>query len=139
MIVTSGFHDVGDFNRKFDLPAVPRPPNHEWTTPHLIDENTFLYRLGFLLEELHELQLAYQHRDLPGVADALVDLAYVVYGTAHFMGLPWDALWAEVQRANLAKTPKVGTKRGHRFDVGKPPDWAPPDVAGVLRRAGWSG
>ena len=35
--------------------------------------------------------------------DALIDLTYVAMGTAYMMGLPWQDLWDEVQRANMSK------------------------------------
>jgi hypothetical protein len=41
--------------------------------------------------------------DLPKIADALVDLVYVALGTAHLHRLPWEALFTEVQRANVTK------------------------------------
>lgn len=129
------FSDVGDFHRKFDLEAVPseRPPR--LITPELQE-----FRLKFLQEELDELQLGYEQQDLEKIADALVDLVYVALGTAHLHGLPWGALWAEVQRANISKvraTHASQSLRGSTFDVVKPPGWRPPNVRQVLEHHGW--
>ena len=133
------FKDVGAFHRKFELPSWPTAPG-----PALPSMDVVEFRVGFLREELRELIVAFSRDDLPGAADALVDLVYVALGTAHLMGLPFNALWTEVQRANLAKERAAGaadprSRRGHALDVVKPPGWQPPDVAGVLRAHGWKG
>lgn len=128
---TSNHFDVWCFNCKFDL---PRPK-----TPQLLDSYTFHFREGFLREELDEFYTAHQHADLAGAADALVDLVYVALGTAIMMGLPWQALWDEVQRANMSKVRAASaedSKRGSTLDVVKPPGWVAPDISAVLRRAG---
>lgn len=126
------FDDVGDFHRKFDLPAVPE------TAPGTVTPDAFLFRYLFLLEELHETGRAYARGDLPATLDGLVDLVYVALGTAHLLGLPFDAAWAEVHAANLAKERASGaddrrSQRAHALDVVKPPGWQPPDLARVLR------
>lgn len=70
--------------------------------------------------------------DLEALADACADLDYVVEGTRLRFGLPRVALAREVHRSNMAK------KGGEYVDgkLQKPPNWTPPDIAGVLRRAG---
>ncbi len=135
--MTSYYDDVRKFNKKFDLDCHGLSP---MAKPRLLDKGTTIYRLKFLLEELSEFSHACNIDDMPGAADALVDLVYVALGTAHFMGLPFDELWAEVQRANMQKeraTDPSQSKRGSALDVIKPNDWRPPDIAGVLRAAGW--
>lgn len=123
--------DVVHFNVRFGLPAP--------TTPQLLDETTQLYRENFLLEELDEFAEAYRAGNLTDAADALVDLVYVALGTAVMMGLPWQQLWDEVQRANMSKVRATSvdeSKRGSTLDVVKPPGWVAPDISAVLRRAG---
>ena len=125
----SNFADVVAFSRKFGL-AAPEGPT-------LLDAETAEYRRRFLHEELDEYVLAYQSGDLAGAADALVDLVYVALGTAYLMGLPWQELWDEVQRANMAKRRAISadeSKRGSKLDVVKPVGWTPPDIEGVLSR-----
>lgn len=78
--------------------------------------------------------------DLPGAADALVDLAYIVHGTAIAHGVPWRALFDEVHAANMRKVRVVSaedSKHGHKADIKKPPGWQPPDVFEVLHAHGW--
>ena len=129
------FDDVRKFHEKFGLP---------WTgdgkTPvSLMKTGEFWYRYNFLKEELKEFEDAWNEGDLPKAADAIADLVWVALGTAHHMGIPFDAVWAEVVRANMAKVRASGaddprSTRKNAFDVVKPADWVPPDVEGVLKK-----
>lgn len=116
------------FHDKFGMPTV--------SYPQLLDEDLMDFRVRFMAEEFQEIKDAYEEGDLAKVADGLVDLVYVAMGTAELMGLPWDELWAEVQRANMSKRrvkrPDEGP-RGSIYDVVKPDDWCPPDIEGVLK------
>src|SRR3546814_5926129 len=76
-------------------------------------------------------------QNLAQQADALVDLVYVALGTAVMLGLPWDWLWNDVQRANMAKVRGM-TKRGHAVDVTKPPGWQGPQNQRILDLAGYN-
>jgi predicted HAD superfamily Cof-like phosphohydrolase len=130
------FEAVGEFNFKFKLPVTD-----ETTVPGMISDETFLYRLQHLHEELQELCKAHRGRDLAGIADALADLVYVALGTAHFYHLPFDAVFAEVQRANMEKERATSakderSKRASAFDIVKPVGWMPPDLKKVLQKAG---
>lgn len=131
------FSDVLAFHYKFDV----RTPNSH--RPHLPAREVMEYRLRFLQEELDELKKSVANEDLPGALDALVDLNYVSYGTAIFMGITpacWEEAWNEVQRANMEKrraSRADDSKRGHELDVVKPKDWRGPDLVSVLRRHGW--
>jgi predicted HAD superfamily Cof-like phosphohydrolase len=124
----SNYTDVVAFHRKYQVPCA--------TEPSLLDASTMNYRVGFLQEELTELTYSYGNDDLEGCADALVDLVYVALGTALMMGLPWEKLWDEVQRANmtkrLAKPDGSDSKRGNPLDVVKPPGWVGPDHSSAL-------
>ena len=141
----SNFDDVGDFHRKFDLPSVPAGGGGAVPT-HVegFDESLYQFRLKFLKEELRELERGWRAGDLPQVADALLDLVYVAMGTAQLLGLPWQELWDEVQRANMSKVRAStadesarATGRGHASDVLKPPNFVPPDIAGILMHRGF--
>jgi predicted HAD superfamily Cof-like phosphohydrolase len=70
---------------------------------------------------------------LPEVADALADLAFVTIGANDVWGIPGDAVWEEVCRANMAKL--GGPKDPVSGKALKPAGWTPPDIEGVLRRA----
>ena len=124
----SNFEDVKAFHEKYQVPCS--------TVPALLDAKTMDYRMKFLEEELGELALSYEDGNIEGCADALVDLVYVAMGTACMMGLPWERLWDEVQRANmskrLAKPDGSDSKRKNPLDVVKPPGWVGPDHSGAL-------
>lgn len=129
------FSDVGAFHAKMGLPVAGS------AEPRALSYSEFKYRRDFLIEELMEFMEAYYDRDVAQMGDALVDLVYVALGTAHYMGLPFEELWAEVQRANMAKRrwqegdavkPRAAGVPG--LDVIKPPGWVGPDVEGVIAR-----
>lgn len=119
--------DVLAFNKKFNVPMSP--------VPALLCDELFRYRFQFLCEELMEFKSACYVSDLCDAADALIDLVYVAHGTALMMGLPWEQLWAEVQKKNMLKIAtrrKEDSKRGSVYDVTKPDDWTPPDHKSIL-------
>lgn len=132
----TNFEDVGDFHERMGLPRATGAEPH---APTLLGADAFRYRVNFMFEELREFIEAHAAGDLVGCADALADLVYVALGTAHFMGLPFDEVWAEVQRSNMEKRPwREGDPVKPRasataFEVVKPAGWTPPDVAGVVR------
>ncbi len=150
----SNFHDVGRFHEKFGLDnctfgnygpynyhklagnaktleeASRVPPNKE-----LME-----FRLNFMKEELEEFEKGFEAQDLEKMFDSLLDLAYVVFGTAHLLGFPWQHGWSVVQQANMAKKRAESadeSRRGSTFDVVKPEGWAAPDIKGVLRTHGF--
>jgi len=136
----TNFRDVGDFHHKFDLDHTSCSHAASNVGPRDVTRDLVDFRVRFLHEELTELMTAIDQRDTPGIADALVDLVYVALGTAHLFGFPWEELWDEVQRANMAKeraTSAAASKRSSAFDVINPEGWTPPDIAGVLRAHGW--
>lgn len=152
------FDDVGAFHDRFDL---PHAHDDEGLPPAPLAPDVLSYRIAFMIEELAEFcasqgasdtasrlrevealikemapEVAEEGvvpaRGLADGADALADLVYVALGTAHLMRLPFDAVWAEVQRANMAKERATGaddprSKRRHSLDVVKPPGWKAPD------------
>lgn len=114
--------DVRAFHEKMMVPMSPKPA--------LLDLDGFNYRFKFLQEELDELGEGFEEGDLDKVADSLADLVYVAVGTALMMGIPWQSVWARVQRANmtkrLAKPDGSDSKRGNPLDVIKPEDFVAP-------------
>lgn len=87
------------------------------------------------LAEAHaRLLVAFDTGDLVAVAHELADLVYVAYGSAHSMGIPLDAVLAEVHRANMSKFGADG-RPVLREDgkVLKSEHYVRPDVERVLR------
>ena len=98
-------------------------------SPELVDHKTAMLRLKLILEEYEELEDAQAEGYLVGVADALSDILYVVYGAAHAFGIPIDECFEEVHNSNMSKLGADG-KPIFRADgkVLKGPDFYEPDL-----------
>lgn len=159
--------NIIDFSKKFF-------PNKTPTQPSMLDRETVEMRIKFLGEELIELADAFGYRvfishenrplrpeekpldkmhlvrvpskkvDPEGVLDALVDLQYVLLGTANFLGFfkkyeglertLFESAWRRVHYANMRKErAERPTKRGTTFDVVKPKGWSPPYLNDLVR------
>src|SRR5690349_21359929 len=90
-------------------------------------------RLALIDEEVSELHKAVEAGDLVEVADALADIAYVVYGAALTFGVDLDAVLTEVHRSNMSKLAADG-RPIYRADgkILKGPNFFRPNIAGVL-------
>jgi predicted HAD superfamily Cof-like phosphohydrolase len=117
------FAAVLEFHRRFGIAVGERPS--------IPDAATVELRRRLIGEELAEYDAAVSAGDLTEVADALADLAYVIYGAAVSFGIDLRPVFAEVHRTNMAK---VGG--GERADgkVLKPEGWEPPEIAPLLER-----
>ena len=65
-------------------------------------------RVDLIEEELKELKLAIQTKDLKETADALTDILYVTYGAGHAFGVNLDKCFEEVQNSNMSKLGEDG-------------------------------
>lgn len=94
-------------------------------------------RCALIEEEAREFRDALEADDIVGVADAIADLLYVVYGAARTFGIPVREVFAEVHRSNMTKLDENG-KAILRADgkVMKGPNYSPPDLLPLLRSAG---
>lgn len=135
------FDDVGVFHAKFNLPVseesamVTTQVNND--PPRILTKREFEFRTAFLYEEQREFTEAHAMGDLARCADALADIVWVALGTAHLMGLPFDAVWNEVKRANYAKRPwsdgdPVKPRNVVGLEIVKPEGWQPPDIEQAL-------
>lgn len=88
-------------------------------------------RISFIAEEFGELATAFRNADLVEVADALGDLLWVVYGTAHACGISLDPVVREIARSNWTKF-EGGVQLTESGKVIKGPHYSPPDIAQVL-------
>ena len=116
-------NDVRKFQEKFTPSALP-------TVPTYIDNMED--RINHLQEELDEL---FDALTIEEMADALIDIVYIALGTALQMGLPWNKLWDDVQRANMSKV--HGNSLRHMHDALKPPGWVGPKTLQILHAAGF--
>lgn len=116
---------VREFHYKFEQPVGVGAPK-------LLDDARFELREDWIGEEAEERFLAQDERDLPGVADAIVDELYFLIGTAVEMGIDLDPLFKAVHAANMQKYRVPGHEK-----IMKPVSWQAPDIAGELERQGW--
>ena len=90
-------------------------------------------RYDLIAEEFNELDEALIDRNIVAVADALTDLAYVVYGMADIYGIDLDVCFQEVHRSNMSKLGEDGKpilRADGKFLKG--PNYSPPDLKTVL-------
>ena len=76
--------------------------------PEWPDKDTRQLRLDLIGEEFQELVESVDDQDMVGVADALTDLLYVVYGAGHAFGIPLDRCFTEVHESNMSKLDENG-------------------------------
>ena len=65
-------------------------------------------RYILIKEELEELRIAIEEKDLLEAADALTDILYVTYGAGHAFGIDLDKCFNEVQESNMSKPGEDG-------------------------------
>jgi predicted HAD superfamily Cof-like phosphohydrolase len=114
---------VEHFHRTFDGPYGGKPG--------FPSEDTQTLRYDLIKEELLELGDAMDDVDLVGIADALADLLYVVYGTACSFGLDMQEIFDEVHRSNMSKV--GGHKRGDGKWI-KPSTYSPPNLEPIIKK-----
>lgn len=155
LVTQTQFQKVAQFHRKYRLEYEGKPRE--------LDDELALFRIGFMLEELAEYcsasgfeELSLQLVEVIGEItspsdrgakrrtgehnfhdqlDALVDLSYVVNGTAYLQGFDFDAAFQTVHEANMKKIRTErpeDSKRGSKYDVVKPHNWSPPDLKEFL-------
>jgi len=71
--------------------------------PSFSTEKINKLRYDLIKEELDELEVALNNRDIVEVADALTDILYVAYGAGHAFGIDLDKCFEEVQNSNMSK------------------------------------
>ena len=121
---------VQQFHEAFGVPVARQP------TAAVSDDLREL-RIKLMEEELAEYKAAAAAGDLIAIADALTDLAYVLFGTyvSHGLQEAADALFDEVHRSNMSKLDEHG-RPIYRADgkVLKSARFSPPDLSAVLDR-----
>jgi len=96
----SNFNKVKTFMETFDQEVKNKP---SFSTDKI---NSLRYDL--IKEELEELKIAMESKDLLEVADALTDILYVTYGAGHAFGIDLDKCFEEVQNSNMSKLGEDG-------------------------------
>ena len=78
------------------------------TSANFPDKKIQKLRVDLIEEELSELRVAIDKKDIKEVADALTDILYVTYGAGHAFGIDLDKCFDEVQRSNMSKLDENG-------------------------------
>ena len=87
-------------------------------------------RYDLIKEELDELKVAINTKDIKEVADALTDILYVTYGAGHAFGINLDKCFEEVQNSNLSKLNSNGKPiYNEQGKVLKGPNYFKPDLS----------
>ena len=73
------------------------------TKPSFSTDKINNLRYDLIKEELEELRVAMENKDILEVADALTDILYVTYGAGHAFGINLDKCFDEVQNSNMSK------------------------------------
>lgn len=73
--------------------------------PSLLDTEEFELKFSLMQEELNEYKEACVEKDLIEVADAVVDMMYILYGiiTQHGLSSVFFDLFEEVHKSNMSK------------------------------------
>lgn len=122
---------VAEFHRAFGQPVGDKP--------EMLIFSRRLLRRRLVAEECAEFDHAMNHADMVETVDAIADALYVLMGSALELGVDMGPVLAEVHRSNMAKLGPDGKPIvDENGKVRKPPGWTPPDIAGVLKKQGWT-
>ena len=91
-------------------------------------------RFNLIKEELEELRIAIDTKNLVEVADALTDILYVAYGAGHAFGINLDKCFNEVQQSNMSKLDDHGNPiYNDSGKVMKGPKYFKPDLSKFIK------
>ena len=122
----TNFDKVGVFMKTFGQEVKNKPS--------LSTDKINYLRINLIKEELEELKLALENKDLLEVADALTDLLYVTYGAGHAFGIDLDKCFEEVQNSNMSKLDKNGKPIYNEFGkVMKGPNYFKPNLSKFIK------
>ncbi len=118
----TNFSEVGTFMKTFGQEVKTEPS----FSTHKINK----LRIDLIKEELDELIVAMNKKDLLEVADALTDILYVTYGAGHAFGIDLDKCFEEVQNSNMSKLDENGKPiYNDAGKVLKGPNYFKPDLS----------
>ena len=122
----SNFEKVGKFMKTFGQEVKNKA---DFPTKKILD-----LRLDLIREELEELKVALNNKDIKEVADALTDILYVTYGAGHAFGIDLDKCFEEVQNSNMSKLDKNGKPiYNENGKVMKGPNYFKPNLSKFIR------
>ena len=118
----TNFNKVGIFMKTFGQEVK--------TKPSFSTDKINKLRVDLIKEELNELTVAMNSKDLLEVADALTDILYVTYGAGHAFGIDLNKCFEEVQNSNMSKLDENGKPIYNEYGkVMKGPNYFKPDLS----------
>lgn len=153
----TGFQSVGEFHTVFGHPTEELPKQQSVDTCKL-RINLILEELAELVEAVggdkpsncvlhsvagnlrHQIKVLdnalpfeFENQDIVGIADALTDLNYVVYGGGHAWGVNLDETMKEVHDSNMSKLGDDGMPiYNENGKVMKGPGYREPDLEAIV-------
>lgn len=115
------FQDVHDFHKVMGLKIGDKPS--------VLDYETHTLRESLIREEFYEVMQALSEKNTCQTAKEIVDLIYVLIGTAVSCGIDLRPVWDEVQKSNMAK---LGGRKRPDGKIMKPEGWQPPDIEKII-------
>ena len=106
--------DIAEFHKKFNY--------HQSNNAVVSNDELMRFRINFIQEELDELKDAVIRNNSADALDALVDLTYIILGTAWLYNLPFAAAWKVRGKSDRSET----------YDCVKPNGWQAPDINKIL-------
>ena len=128
--MASMYESVREFHEATGLEVRDKPLDEFQDKEYL---ELWQLRYDLVKEEFLEFQDAMEGGNLVDVADAIMDLHYVLSGTSVSFGIPEDECFAEVQRSNMSKLgPNGEVNRRADGKILKPDTWTPPDLHSII-------
>ena len=119
-----------EFNKAFSVPVNKKPT--------LISNEEFKLKINLIKEELSEYEDACSEQDITEVCDAIVDLAYVMYGMVVQHGLSdvFDDMFEEVHKSNMSKLENGRVLTRSDGKIMKGSEYFTPDLNQFIKRMG---
>lgn len=117
---------IQEFMKKINQPVRTYP-----TTDVSFKE--IMLRIKLIAGEFNELIDAISNKDIVKIADAIVDMIYVLKGTANTFGIDLEEIFDEVHRSNLTKS--IGKiVEDPSGKVLKSKYYSPPDISNIIKK-----
>jgi predicted HAD superfamily Cof-like phosphohydrolase len=119
--------DISKFQEKFD--------EEYMGPPRFLPLDLHTFKVQHIKEEIDEYIQARHDSSLVDQLDALVDILYVVIGTAYQHGFDLAEAWRRVHEGNMLKVKAqklTDSTRGSLFDIVKPPGWVKPNLEDLV-------
>lgn len=128
MRIKSTIEQVKQFNKSFGVKANKQPG--------VLSEEEWTLKASLMTEELSEYIEACTQGDLVEIADAIVDMQYILSGIiiAHGLENQFEGLFKEVHESNMSKLENGKVLRREDGKVLKGKNYFPPDLKKLLKQ-----